>query len=377
MSLDTLKDFLEPVNLALLSNDEGYKETQLGYHLLVHEQELPDLTTADLVLVGCSELRGMGQHLTDASAPDAIRAALYSLFYWHTEVVVADLGNIKTGASLQDSYAAVQVVVKELLQAGKKVLIMGGSHDLTLAQYQAYARQEQIIDAVGVDARIDLNMDSREPADQFLADLFTALPNYLRHYTHMGFQSYFMHPQMLETIDNLGFDCIRVGRVKEAIEEMEPAIRNSQLFSFDLAAIQHAHAPANRISPNGFTGEEACTLMQYAGMSKACTSIGLYGYLPQQDVHGMSALQQAHMIWYVLDGIHRGKQEADLDNRQAFNEFHLAFAEVETVFLQNKRSGRWWVQLPDGAFMACTYQDYLIACNNDIPERWLRAVERS
>lgn len=32
----------------------------------------------------------------------------------------------------------------------------------------------------------------------------------------------------------------RVGKVKEKIEDMEPVIRNSNLFSFDIAAIQHA-----------------------------------------------------------------------------------------------------------------------------------------
>ena len=35
----------------------------------------------------------------------------------------------------------------------------------------------------------------------FLVELFTGMPNHLKHYNHIGFQSYFMHPQMLETID--------------------------------------------------------------------------------------------------------------------------------------------------------------------------------
>ncbi|TAG14419.1 MAG: arginase, partial [Sphingobacteriia bacterium] len=306
-----------------------------------------------------------------------IRAEFYQLFYWHTAVTIADLGNIKIGATVQDSYAAVKLVVSELIQMGKKVLILGGSHDITTPQCAAYGALNKIIDAVAVDARIDLDMDSLEPADNFLVDLFTGIPNYLKHYTHIGFQSYFMHPDMLETIDKLGFDCYRVGKVKESIEEMEPAIRNSELFSFDIAAIQNAHAPANLITPNGFNGEEACTLMQYAGMSNTCNTIGLYGYITSQDRDAMTAKQQAHMLWYVLDGIHRGKQEASLDNRNEFNEFTMAFAEVETAFLQSKRTGRWWMQLHDGKYVACSYKDYMTACNNDIPERWLRAVERS
>jgi arginase family enzyme len=117
-----------------------------------------------------------------------------------------------------------------------------------------------------------------------------------------------MHPDMLEMIDKLRFDCFRVGKVKEAIEQMEPAIRNSHLVSFDIAAIQHAHAPANRVTPNGFTGEEACTLMQYAGMSNQCSSIGLYGYDPGNDMHAMTAKQMAQMIWYFIDGRNKRKR---------------------------------------------------------------------
>ena len=136
--------------------------------------------------------------------------------------------------------------------------------------------------------------------------------------------------------DKLHFDCFRVGKVKENIEEMEPVIRNANMLSFDIAAIQNAHAPANRITPNGFTGEEACTLMQYAGLSNNISSIGLYGYIPKDDVHQLTAKQASHMLWYVMDGVYKSKQEAELDNTNEFNEFHLAFADVQTSFLQSK-----------------------------------------
>ena len=355
MSLSSIVDFLEPINLAEISFDEGFKDTQIGKHILAFEEEIPDISEADLVIVGCGEMRGMGMQYTNTSAPNKVRTQFYKLYYWHSEVSIADLGNIKTGASLADSYAAVKMVVSELIQMGKKVLILGGSHDITTPQYQAYGSLDKIIDAVSVDARINLDMDSLEPADQFLVDMFTGIPNHLKHYTHIAFQSYYMHPHMLETINKLGFDFYRVGRVKEAIEEMEPAIRNSELFSFDIEAIQYAHAPANRVTPNGLNGEEACTLMQYAGMSSICSSIGLYGYDVAKDMHDMTAIQQAHMIWYVIDGIHRGKQEASLENRNDFNEFTMAFAEAPTAFLQSKRTGRWWMQLHDGKFVACSH----------------------
>ena len=377
MSFEAFADFLTPISVASIMGDEGFKDNQLGRHILLHETAIPDISTADLVLVGCCEMRGAGPGKQPSNAADCIRKELYQLFHWHSDVKLADLGNIRAGSTLQDSYAAMKTVVKELVEAGKKVLIVGGSHDNTLAQYQAYGDLNRIIDATVIDAKIDLDMEGVLPEDIFLVDMFTGLPNHLRHYTHIGFQSYFMHPDMLEMIDNLRFDCFRVGKVKEAIEQMEPAIRNSHFVSFDIAAIQHAHAPANRVTPNGFTGEEACTLMQYAGMSRQCSSIGLYGYDPGNDVHSMTAKQMAHMIWYLMDGIRSGKEEAHLEHAHEFNHFNMAFAEVSTTFLQSKRSGRWWMQISEKNYVACSYQDYLTASNNDIPEAWLRAVERS
>src|SRR4051812_8988727 len=101
---DTIIDLLEPVNLYELSDDEGYKDTQLGNHILVNEEYFPDLETADFVLVGFGESRGQAPAKNINAGPNAIRKEFYALFHWHKEVIVADLGNIKPGATILDSY---------------------------------------------------------------------------------------------------------------------------------------------------------------------------------------------------------------------------------------------------------------------------------
>ncbi len=372
----TLLDFLDPISLFQLSGDQGYKDGQIGTKVLVHEEEFPELEDADIVIVGCNETRGSWQLMAEQMAPDLIRHHFYSAYFWHQDIRLADIGNIKRGASLQDTYAALKTVVGELTAAGKTVVILGGSHDLTLAQYNSYVDRKKIIEAVCVDALIDLTLDSQNRSENFLMEMLTGEPNYIRHYNHIGFQSYYVHPRMLETMDKLRFDCYRLGNVKESMEEMEPVIRNCQLFSFDISAIAHAFAPAANLSPNGFNGEEACTLMRYAGMSPNVNTIGIYGYIPEHDKDQLTAKQISHMLWYLLDGRSRGRREAGIDERDSFNEYHMAFAEVQTTFLQSKKTGRWWMQLPDNKFIACSYKDYLLASSNEIPERWLRAQER-
>lgn len=372
-----ISDFLSPVNLHEISNDEGYKEGQLGKVIDVYADSFPELDEAQFVLVGCGEQRGSGRLPAQTNAPDLIRKQFYSLFYWHADIRLADVGNVKTGAQFSDTYAALKTVTGALIQDGKTVIILGGSHDLTLAQYFAYTGSKRTIEASVVDALIDLNMESPFRHENFLMEMLTGDPNILRHYNHIGFQSYYVHPRMLETLDKLRFDCYRVGSVKESIDEMEPVIRNSNLFSFDMSAIASAYAPANTISPNGLNGEEACVLLRYAGMSPNVNTIGIYGYNAAHDKDELTAKQISHMLWYLLDGRSRARKEATLDQRDSFNEYYMAFAEVETVFLQSKKTGRWWMQLPDKKFIACSYKDYLLASSNEIPERWLRAQERS
>lgn len=368
-------DFLDPVSLSELSMDAGYKEGQIGRIISVFDEEFPDIDEADIVLVGCGEQRGSAL-LHPSGAANAVRTELYSLYYWHQDVRLADVGNIRMGKSVNDTYAALKIVLHELILAGKTAIILGGSHDLTLSQYNAFADERRQIDAAGIDSIIDINIDSPFRSDNFLMEMLTSEPNYMRHYNHIGFQSYFMHPRMLETMDKLRFDCYRVGNVKEHIEEMEPVIRNCHLLSFDISAMAHAYAPATTISPNGFNGEEICTLFQYAGMSPNMRTIGIYGYRPEKDVEYLTARQISHMLWYLMDGKSRGNKEARMDEKESFNEFHTAFAEVQTTFLQSKKTGRWWMQLPDKQFIACSYKDYLLASSNEIPERWLRAQER-
>ncbi len=376
--LQHLMDFLDPVSLPEISGDEGYRSGQMARHIDAYQEEnFPALEQAQVVLVGCGEERGLGMGRPFSKAPDAIRAEFYKTFYWHTDVALADIGNVKPGASLSDSYAALKLVIKELTEAGKTVIILGGSHDLTLSQYHAYADRQQIIEGACIDARIDLDMDALPQAEHFLMEILTGEPNFMRHYSHLAFQSYLVHPYMLENMDKLRFDCFRVGQVKEHIEEMEPVLRNCRMVSFDLSAIAHAYAPGTAVSPNGLNGEEACVLARYAGMSDRVNSFGIYGYQPAVDLHQLTAKQVAQMIWYFIDGRYRGRNESALSDRNAFYEYNVAFAELETVFLQSKKTDRWWMRLPDNRFIPCSYKDYITACNNDLPERWLRAMERS
>ena len=105
-----LHEFLSPVNFASLNDDKEYNDSQLANFIKIYEEEMPDLSGVNIVIVGINEFRGDG-FVAEENAADAMRKQLYQLHYWHKDVTIADVGNIKCGASLADSYAAVKTVL--------------------------------------------------------------------------------------------------------------------------------------------------------------------------------------------------------------------------------------------------------------------------
>lgn len=372
-------DFLEPVSLNEITGDRTATDGQYGRLVRVHTADTSaeelNWTEADIIIVGVNEERGKGI-VAENHHTEAIRRRLYQLYCWHDKIQLADLGNVKRGQTLQDTYSALTAVLDECYNHGKPVIVLGGSHDLTLAQYGVFSKNTEPVEVSCIDAVIDLGMESPFKNDNFLMQLLTAEPNYTRHYNHIGFQSYFVHPRMMETLEHLRFDCFRLGRVREALDEMEPVLRNSGILSIDVSALQPSCMPCNHVSPNGFAGDEACALMHYAGMSNKMRSVGIYNYNAFEDTSELGALQIAQMIWYYIDGYRKLKEESHSGGRENFNEYHISLAGNDTLFLQHKKTHRWWMQLPGDRLIACSHRDYHLAGHNEIPERWLRAMER-
>jgi formiminoglutamase len=375
--MQDLRAFFETEHFITSKSAGAYGPMQLGANIKCATADNFDWEQADIVIVGCGEQRGEKEDAAYSNSPDAVREQLYKLYNWHYAVKIADAGNIRCGVTIGDTRAALLAVLEEIHLAGKIALVIGGSHDLTMQQYEVFKRSEQLITVAVADMLIDLDETETITSRSYLMDMLTSQPNFVGHYSHIGFQSYYAHPKMLETLDKMRFDFFRLGKAREHIEDMEPVLRSSNMFGFDINTVRYSDSPANiQGSPNGFTGDEACMLTRYAGMSNNLTSVGIYGYNNEDDIHHMSAKLIAQMIWYFVDGYLVRKTEARLVEKEEFIMFNVAFTDNDTIFLKSKRTNRWWMKLPNGVFVPCSYNDYVLASKGDIPERWLREQER-
>jgi formiminoglutamase len=268
-------------------------------------------------------------------------------------------------------------VLELLHKEGKTVMIVGGSHDLTYTQYQTFVRNKEIIDATVMDMLIDLKDEEAIRHDNFLFEMLTSSPSYVRNFSLMGFQSFATDPEVVETLDKLHFDCMRLGKLREKLDSIEPILRHSDMISIDMNVVKNSDAPCNTVgSPNGLHGDEICKITRFAGLSDKCCSLGIYGYNPSLDTHELSAKLIAQMLWYFIDGVYAKLQEAPLSDKTQFLEYNVMVNGAYTLFVKSKCTNRWWLQLPDKSFYPCSYDDYKTASNGLIPEVWLKELNR-
>src|SRR5436190_24286968 len=92
-------------------------------------EKFPDLTDCQIAIIGAEEDRGSVRNDGCAKAPDIIREKFYQLKKSKHPYKIVDLGNIRLGETLKDTYAALSSIMIELMKEGILPVILGGSHD--------------------------------------------------------------------------------------------------------------------------------------------------------------------------------------------------------------------------------------------------------
>lgn len=370
---------------------ESYHPESLAHTLRVHTpKSFPDPENADIAIFGVCEDRLAHTNKGCAAAPNEVRKHLYKLFSVGYTPRIVDLGNIMPGHSENDTFFAVSEVVDSLMRANIIPLIIGGSQDLTYAQFRGYEKLEQTINIVNIDSTFDIGSAEDGLSNKtFLGKIILHQPNYLFNYSNIGYQTYLVPPGALNMMNKLYFDTYRLGQIRDNIAEAEPIIRHADMMSFDMSALKHSDAPAHEeASPNGFYAEEACQMMRYAGMNDKLTSLGIYEINPDHDTQGKTASLAAQMIWCFVDGFYGRKKDFPSRSNPDYMRFHVFLQDnkYEINFYKSAKSDRWWMEVPyppdknlkfeRHTLIPCSYKDYETACKDDIPDRWWQTYQK-
>jgi arginase family enzyme len=384
--------YFDPISEELFSEHEAASHPRIQRSFIIHtlNSGFPEAQEMDVAIIGVIEDRASINNHGCANAPDEVRKYLYKLFPGSWNCRIADLGNIRQGFTIEDTYFALTSTLEYLIANRILPVVIGGSQDLTFAMYKAYEKLEHIINMAVIDPMFDLGETQKELNSQtFLSRIIMQKPNFLFNYTNLGFQTYFVDQPALDLMKKLLFDTYRLGMLTADLKETEPLVRNADLVSFDMGAIRAADAPGNgNASPNGFTGEQACQIARYAAMSDKLSSIGFFELNPSFDRGGTTAHLLAQMIWYVFEGYNSRKKDFPGLDKDAFIRYTVPAADFSEgiVFLKSRKTDRWWMEVicgPDNQkkysnhfIVPCTYHDYETACNNEMPDRWWQVYQK-
>lgn len=364
--------------------DEPLYDTLGRYVHTLAEVSEEDLVKFGVAIVGVTEDRFSAGNKGSAQSPDLIRKHLFRLSKGSEHVKVLDVGNILPGETVADTYYALSQVIGELNKKRIVPLVLGGSQDLTFAMYRAYEKQEQTINIATADRRFDLGDASADMnSENYLTRIILHQPNYLFNYTNLATQGHYVDVKTLDFIDKLYFDQLRLGDLRSNPQKVEPLVRNADIFSFDMGCIRFNHAPANAfVSPNGLTGEEACRIMRYAGMSDKLSSAGIFEVNPLFDNREQTVALAAQMAWYFIEGFFARKKDLPHLEKSTYLNFRVALEanKTEIVFYKSPKSDRWWMEVPYPSdkrlkferhhLVPCDYSDYEAACRHEIPDLW-------
>ncbi len=375
------RDYIQPTDGSLNRNDLPV--------VIFNGNNSKEVYDCAIALVGICDSRGSEYNAGAEGGADAVREAFYAFKSFPAKVKVADLGNVWTGETQADTLVAIEQVCSALVKVNILPIFIGGSVIQAYAQASSYVHLERKIDMLLIDEQFELetyfegqHLNERN----YLYKLFVEHALLINSFSLLGYQTYYVRDAYLKMLQEMKHDAYRLGALREDIREAEPMVRNGDMVALNISALRGCDAPGYvHASPNGFFADEMCQIMRYAAASDKLTSLGIYNYNPQYDIRGMTAKAIAQMIWYAIEGYSMRVNDYPVVRESDFTKFmvHMEDVEEALVFMKSKKSDRWWMRIPirikgktKYQMYPCSYRDYLVAMENEIPDVWLKALHR-
>jgi formiminoglutamase len=347
--------FLEPTT---------FETFQYGQSILQYQGGSIDLKSIDIAILSW----GNSDHY------QLIREALYSLSTNFNAKTIVDLGVVN-----QNLVPLVELV-DLLLQQNVFPIIISADNRAVEAQLKAYERTGDLLNLALFDSAIPYSLESKP---LLINQLMNYHPQLLFHLNCIGAQSYLTNKLAVDFLEDRYFEVHRLGKIQSRLEEIEPMVRNADLTAFSLACVRAADAPAQVYkNPNGLLAAEACKIMRYITMSDQLSSLCIHSFDAEASDQAQTANMMAQLIWFAVEGFFARIHELPVDKKELRTYVvDNKTLDVPISFYKSLKSDRWWFEIPKALhtkhqLLACSYRDYQIACEGDLPNRILNAINR-
>ena len=392
-------DFFNPPDPSLVPDSYAYPAHTLGHRILraATRHHLPEEPC--MVLIGLDDYRPLMETRPVESGfeeqpenlvvgADRIRQYLYELSVAEGFPLLADLGNMIPGQSPEDTQSALASVTSELLEQGHFPVWIGGRLDFLRGIFQGFSGRGPT-DVSVVSARTHFQTGPDAPAySTVLRQLVEKDSTHLFNLSCLAFQSHWSEPEENALLEQMRFEQLRLGALRQHPEKAEPLLRSSHLSAFSLSAVRWSDADGNPMGgPNGLWAHELCQLCHYAGANDLLRVAFFCDYQALPNDQGTGAATLAQALWYLIEGFSQRCDDVPKINSRNFTRYTMALqGNHELIFIKSQKSGRWWLEVtlpvPKGSkreralLVPCTYDDYLQASSDELPDRWWRIHQK-
>lgn len=302
----------------LLYRRNDANDVRLGEQVLVDEAAYAQ---SKIVLMGCLQDEGVrrnGGRVGAAKAPSEIRRWLYRLTVNRVQnAALFDLGNVVIQPTLEETHDLHTRIAAQVLQDGKRLIVLGGGNDISYADVSALAQaaprsaSRPRAVAINVDAHFDLRADavrnSGTPYRQILDE--GILPP--GQFYEVGWQPFANSPTYEKYARDKGVNLhdvheLRTRGVESSIRHLlSGASTDAWMFwGLDMDVVRSADAPGvSAPNPTGLTADEFCQITAIAGADKRTRVMEFTECNPDHDSDGRTARLAAIAIWYALAGM--------------------------------------------------------------------------
>lgn len=326
-----------------------------------------------IVLIFCSDYRGVKNGNAEIQDFVTIRKELYRLSKLDFEVPICDLGDLISGRSHQDTHYILQELLSICHYKNAIPVIIGGSNDLSFSLFSALNFHQKNINYTQISNIISLINEGEYISDlNFLSRILSSKNFSIKNYHHLGYQKHLNELDSVKLMKEVEFEIIRLAEMMNSTEKTEPFFRRADLVTVNCDAVE-SMGDGFSINPqiNGLNKREICAYMKEIGLSENLKSVGIFNF----NVYSHEFLNHqllAQMIWHLIEGINIQKSHP---KERQFETFWVMIDDGEYAFQRDSFSGLWYFGEDENPqnLIPCSRLEYEEAKRGRLDRRFMKS----
>lgn len=303
-----IRSYIKPVPSTVLYSRHDPNDIRFGDVVYC---DYADYSKSSVVLIGCPQDIGTERNKGRTGsrfAPLEIRRYLYRypISDDHQNLSLLDLGDVVIQDSLEETHDILFRLVRQFIQDGKLVIVLGGGNDISYPDCAAVASELDSVLVFNIDRHLDVRADQERNSGTPYRQLLEEHHIEPHHFHEFGINTYANSKIYMKYVEDKGGHIHPLGDVRGRIGTViNDILKNSKVdgifWGLDVDVVRSMEAPGvSDPSPMGLTAREICEIADIAARDPRTRLIEITEVNPEYDIDGMTCRLAANIIVRAL-----------------------------------------------------------------------------